>query len=193
MFKTLALAAGSAAAILIIWAVAALQSSQPDPAAPPLAGWMQNFTPAAAPGPAPRTAFAGRDGGDRTLADFRGKVVLVNFWATWCAPCVREMPSLVRLHRTLAGDRFALLALSQDLKGWAAIDPFVKRHGLAALQVFLDRKGVFARTLGVRGLPTTILFGQDGQELGRLEGVAEWDSAEAVALMRYYIGADAAR
>ena len=193
MFKTLAIAAGSAAAILIIWAVAALLSSQPDPASPRLTGWMQNFTPASAPGPAPRTAFTGRDGGDRTLADFRGKVVLVNFWATWCAPCVREMPSLVRLHRTLAGDRFALLALSQDLKGWAAIDPFVKRHGLAALQVFLDRKGVFARTLGVRGLPTTILFGQDGQELGRLEGVAEWDSAEAVALMRYYIGADAAR
>ncbi len=147
MFKTLALAAGSAAAILIVWAVVALQSSRPDPASPPLTGWMQNFTPASAPGPAPRTLFAGRDGGDRTLADFGGKIVLVNFWATWCAPCVREMPSLVRLHRTLAGDRFALLAMSQDLKGWAAIDPFVKRLGLAELEVFLDRDGALLRIL----------------------------------------------
>ena len=193
MFKILATAAASGAAILIIWAVVVLQSSDPSPASPPLFGWMRNFTPAESPGPAPRTSFVNRGGDTSSLADFRGKVVLVNFWATWCVPCVREMPALLRLQKTLADADFTLLALSQDLKGWSVIDPFVKRHGLDRLQIYLDRKGAVAREQGVKGLPTTILYGRDGRELGRLTGIAEWDSKEAVALMRYYIGAAAKR
>ena len=193
IYKKLAIAAGSASAILIIWAIIALQSSDPGLRPPSFTRWMQNFTPAASPGPAPRTPFAARGGGDRSLADFRGKVVLVNFWATWCGPCVREMPSLIRLQRILAGPDFTVLALSQDLKGWSVIDPFVKRYRLAALPVYLDRNSAFGREVGVRGLPTTVLFGRDGRELGRLAGLAEWDSPEAVALMRHYMAAPAAR
>ncbi len=193
MFKALALAVASIAAGIIIWAVGALPSGDPRPVSPPLTGWMQNFTPAMSPGPAPQMPFAARDGSARTLADFRGKLVLVNFWATWCGPCVREMPSLLRLQKILGGADFILLALSQDLEGWSAIDPFVKLHGLGPLRIFLDRNGAFARGQGVKGLPTTILYGSDGRELGRLAGIAEWDSVEAVALMRHYIGAGAKR
>lgn len=191
MFKILATAAVSGAAILIVWAVVVLQSSDPAPVPPPLFGWMKNFTPAESPGPAPRMSFVARGGSARTLADFRGKVVLVNFWATWCVPCVREMPALLRLQKILAGTDFTLLALSQDLKGWSVIDPFVKRHGLDELQVYLDRRGAVAREQGVKGLPTTILYGRDGRELGRLAGIAEWDSKDAVALMRHYIDVSA--
>lgn len=178
-----------AAAVLAVPIVWSLRSGDPPPAAPPLAGWMRNFTPADAMQPAPETSFRDRAGAARSLRDFRGRVALVNFWATWCGPCVREMPSLDRLRARLGGDRFAVLALSQDRKGWEAIDPFLARAGIERLAVFHDAKGKTARALGVRALPTSVLFGPDGREIGRLAGVAEWDSEEAVALIRHYLGA----
>jgi thiol-disulfide isomerase/thioredoxin len=187
MLKKLGIAAGSAAVVLIVWATVALRSGDSVPQPPPLFGSMRNFTPAASPGPAPQTPFYDRGGIPRTLADFRGKIVLVNFWATWCGPCVREMPSLVRLQQSLAGSDFTVLALSQDLKGWSVIDPFVKRHGLERLPVYLDRNMGFGHGQRVEGLPTTILYGRDGRALGRLAGIAEWDSKEAAALVRHYI------
>ena len=156
-------------------------------APPPRTGWMQNFTVAGMGPPAPATAFTGRNGESYTLERFRGKVVLVNFWATWCGPCVRELPSLKRLNARIGGDRFAVLALSQDLGGWNRIAPFWEKHGLDGLTAFHDPKARAARAAGVRGLPTTVLYGRDGRELGRLVGHAEWDSDEALALLRHYI------
>ena len=185
MAKKFSIAAAVAA--VVISAVFYLRWGGPV-AGPPITGWMQNFTPAAAIRPAPPSPFFAPGGERRTLADFRGRVVLVNFWATWCAPCLREMPSLRRLHTRLAGPDFTVLALAQDLKGWPVIEPFIRRLGLGSLPVFLDRGGVFARDIGVKGLPTSILFDRSGAELGRLIGVAEWDSPEAVALLTYYIG-----
>ena len=187
MAKKLTIAAAVAAVVVIISAV--LYLSRGDPAAgPPITGWMQNFTPAAAIRPAPPSPFFAPGGERRTLADFRGRVVLVNFWATWCAPCLREMPSLRRLQTRLGGPGFTVLALAQDREGWPIIEPFIRRLGLGSLPVFLDRGGDFARDIGVYGLPTSILFDRSGAELGRLIGVAEWDSPEAVALLTYYIG-----
>ena len=149
---------------------------------------MEGFAVAETPRPAPATRFNGRDGESYTLERFRGKVVLVNFWATWCGPCVREMPSLKRLQARLGGARFTVLALSQDLGGWARMTPFLERHGLGGLPAFHDPKAVTARAAEVRGLPTSVLYGADGRELGRLVGHAEWDSDEALALLRHYIG-----
>lgn len=149
---------------------------------------MQNFTVAEKGPPAPATEFTGRNGESYTLEKFRGKVVLVNFWATWCGPCVREMPSLERLHARLGGGRFTVLALSQDRGGWARMAPFLEKHGLDGLPAFHDPKAMTARAARVGALPTSVLYGRDGRELGRLTGHAEWDSGEAVALLRHYTG-----
>ncbi len=137
---------------------------------------------------APDTAFTAADGREHRLADFRGKVVLVNFWATWCAPCVREMPSLEGLQAKLGGEDFAVLALSEDRSGWAKIGPFRQKHGLKALPIFHDPKSATALAVKAMSVPTTILYGRDGKEIGRLALPAEWDSDEAVALIRRHLG-----
>lgn len=156
--------------------------------APPRTGWMEKFEPADAPAALPATVFTEEDGTKRVVADFGGRIVLMNFWATWCGPCVREMPSLERLHQKLGSKDFTVIALSEDRKGWAKIAPFRKELGLTALPLFHDVGSKMMFGAKVRGLPTTILIGRDGKELGRLTGHAEWDSDEAVALMRHYIG-----
>ena len=181
-----ALAAACLAALGLAWRF--LPPSAPEGAAPPLAGWMENFAAAPAPAPAPAAPFVGRSGETYTLDGLRGKVVLVNFWATWCAPCVRELPSLLRLQARTAGREFAVLALSQDRGGWAKIAPFLARHGLEDLAVFHDPQGRFARAAAVRGLPTTVLYDRAGMEIGRLAGLAEWDSDEAAALIGHHVG-----
>jgi thiol-disulfide isomerase/thioredoxin len=181
-------AAGVVAAALVVVVAIAFTPERTAPAVPPRVGWMANFTPSPGSAPAPQARFVDRDGVARTLADFRGKVVLVNFWATWCSPCVREMPSLLRLQNQLGGDKFTVLALSQDRGGWSVMAPFVTRLGLERLPTYHDPRGDLAAMLGVRGLPTTALFDAQGRELGRLVGVAEWDSPEAVRLVRHYLG-----
>lgn len=170
---------------LAIWGIIAQRSSE-IATQPPLVGWMKNFIPTPDAGPAPRMPLLDRNGKVSRLADFGGRLVLVNFWATWCLPCVREMPSLLRLHQARGGADFTVLAVSQDLKGWPAITPFLTRHGLDDLPVLHDPKGELARALGIFGLPTTILLGRDGREIGRLTGIAEWDRPEAVALIDFY-------
>jgi thiol-disulfide isomerase/thioredoxin len=187
MIKKLLLPVIAIASGLAIWSVLAQKSSE-IPTAPPLTGWMQNFTPTEPAGPALEGKLLAEDGNVVALSDFRGKLVLVNFWATWCGPCIHEMPTLVRLHQKLGGRDFQIVALSEDRGGWAVITPFVTKNNLATLPVYHDPGGKAARALGVKGLPTTILFDGSGRELGRLAGVAEWDSDEVVALIRFYMG-----
>lgn len=137
----------------------------------------------------PALAFSEFDGTPRTLADFRGRVLLVNFWATWCAPCIEEMPALDRLQAIVDGNDFAVLALSTDRQGRSQVEPFVGKLGLSKLSIYLDPKGDAMRALGLRGLPTTMLFDREGREIGRLEGAAAWDSPDAQSLIRYYLEA----
>lgn len=188
--KTLA-AVGLAALVLsppLPVAGGQLAASGDSPSAPE-GPFARNFTFSDPPVPAPSASFRTLDGDAAVLADFRGKVLLVNFWATWCAPCVKEMPALERLHRELAGEGLAVLAVSQDRDGAAAVTPFLARIALQDLPVYLDPKGVLGREFALKGLPTTFVIDREGRVVAGLVGPAEWDSSEALAFLRHYLHA----
>jgi thiol-disulfide isomerase/thioredoxin len=154
---------------------------------PPLDGAMESFVVRSTPTPVPEISFVDRDGKTRTLEDYRGRIVLLNFWATWCEPCVKEMPSLAHLQATLAGQPFMVLALSQDRAGLPRVERFYAEHALGGLDMFADKTMASARSFKARGLPTSVLLDAEGRELGRLEGATDWSSPEALALMRFYL------
>ena len=131
--------------------------------------------------------FADAEGKPVTLDRYRGKVLLVNFWATWCAPCIHEMPTLDRLQKALGGADFAVLTVSLDRKGMAAVGPFWQEQGYKHLPILLDSRWKTARRLGVSGLPATFLLDRKHRILGYLLGPAEWDSPQAKAFLRFYI------
>ncbi len=154
--------------------------------APAFSGQIRDFVTLRRIRPAPDYAFAGPDGETLTLGDFRGKVVLLNFWATWCPPCVEEMPSLDKLQGKLGGDRFEVLALSLD-GSRDIVDRFFAEFGIDHLVVYMDKEKKAMQAFAVSGLPTSLVVGPDGNLLGGLAGPADWDSAEAEALMSYFI------
>jgi thiol-disulfide isomerase/thioredoxin len=139
------------------------------------------------PRPLPDIQFENGHGEAMTLADFRGKVVLLNIWATWCAPCRREMPTLERLQAELGGRDFEVVALSIDRNGVPVVKEFYEELGLQELGMYVDASGKASRELSALGVPTTILIDREGNELGRLAGPAEWDSPEMVRFIRGYI------
>lgn len=144
------------------------------------------FTAVDPPRPAPGLSFTQRDGTPRRLADFRGHWVLVNLWATWCVPCVREMPSLDRLQAKL-GQRLTVLAISEDRGGAHAVDPFLEKVGMSALAVYLDPDSGVQQSMGVRGLPTSFLIDGEGRVHGFIEGAAKWDSPKMLAMLERYL------
>lgn len=152
-------------------------------------GAMENFKVAQHPAPAPNGSFVNGDGATVSLADFRGKLVLLNFWATWCGPCVRELPDLDRLQAELGGPDFTVIALSSDRKGPEVVAPFLTKLGIEHLAAYNDKRATVQRAFKVFGLPTTVLLDADGRELGRLVGPAEWDSEDAKRLIRHYLSA----
>jgi thiol-disulfide isomerase/thioredoxin len=152
------------------------------------AGEVADFVPADAPKPVPDAAFKDAEGNEVRLSDFRGKTLLVNFWATWCAPCKVEMPSLDRLQAKLGGDRFAVVAISSDRAGKRAVDPYFDEAGLTALARYYDPSNAVGMAMGVAGLPMTVLIDAEGRELGRMLGDAEWDGPDALALIRQAMG-----
>ncbi len=127
---------------------------------------------------------------ETSLAAYRGKVVVLNFWATLCAPCVREMPSLDRLQAMLGGDELEVVALSEDRGGMPLVVRFYEKYGLEHLARYLDPLGRVAAVLGVVGMPTTVLIDREGREIGRMVGPTEWDSPAALALVRSVLGGE---
>ena len=149
------------------------------------------FIPVSPPQPTPQVAFTDAEGRPASLADFAGKPTLVNLWATWCQPCLKEMPSLERLQAKLA-DRLTVAAVSQDRAGGKLVNPFVAEHQLQDLKIYLDPKGDVAHAFEVRGLPTSIVLDAEGREVGRVEGAAEWDSATMLTVLEPLVTAAAA-
>jgi len=131
--------------------------------------------------------FSDEQGQDLTLADFRGRVVLLNVWATWCVPCRKEMPALDRLQAKLGGDDFVVIPLSIDRKGVEAVKGFYREVGVKKLAVYLDPSGKGSRALAIPGVPTTLLIDRDGREVARKMGAAQWDGAEMVSLVERVI------
>jgi thiol-disulfide isomerase/thioredoxin len=137
------------------------------------------------PKTAPNVHFADAMGGRHALDAFRGRYVLLNLWATWCAPCVAELPSLARLAAHAPG--LKVLAINTDHEKVDAAG-FLKSHGAGSLPVYLDSERMMLRSFVVPGLPTTVLIGPDGKVVARAEGPAEWASPEAVSYFKRITG-----
>ena len=145
----------------------------------------------AATRPLPDLRFADGKGTPTSLAAFRGKVVLLNVWATWCPPCRKEMPTLDRLQAALGGVDFAVVTLSIDEAGTPAVQAFLMQTGIKHLHPYLDTFGEASASLGAGGIPLTLLIDRDGREIGRKLGPAEWDHPRMVELIRGHLGAAA--
>ena len=124
----------------------------------------------------PAVAFRTLDGAPAPLAAYAGRIVVLNFWATWCVPCVAELPELDRL---AAGGAVTVLAVSADRGGAAVVEPFALAHGITHATLLLDQGSDAVHALNVGGFPTTLIIGPDGKLRGTLEGPAAWSGAEA--------------
>ena len=161
------------------------QATTPASVANPLAvGDMITFVFKKTPEAVPLFKFEDATGAEKTLADWKGKVVLLNLWATWCAPCRKEMPALDRLQKELGGDMFEVVAISVDRQGALASKKFLDETKSANLKLYVESSSRSVGTLKAAGLPTTILIDKEGREIGRLAGPAEWDSADAKRLIQ---------
>ena len=147
------------------------------------AGTMVTFVVAKKPKELADLKFKDAEGNDLSLSDWRGKVVLLNLWATWCAPCRREMPDLDELQAAMGGDDFEVVAVSIDRKGVEVAQAFLDEIKVKDLKLYIDKTAKITRKADVFGMPTTILIDRDGKELGRMIGPAEWNSNQAKALI----------
>jgi thiol-disulfide isomerase/thioredoxin len=145
---------------------------------------LSNFSPQTPPRAALNYPFFDAQDSEHTIADYKGLGVVLNFWATWCSPCIREMPDLIHLKKLLKKDSITVLAVSVDRGGATKILRFFKNQGLKDLDILVDKKSKLARKSGVRGLPVTILIDAKGLERGRVTGIAPWGEPEVINFVR---------
>ena len=153
-----------------------------------ITGTMAKFIISEKPQPVTQITFYDEQGRKVDLSFMEGKVVLINFWATWCGPCRREMKDLGELQAELGGPDFAVVALSSDRKGIPVVRKFYNDYNIRHLLAYNDKSGKSQREFQIYGLPTTLLLDRQGRELGRLVGPAEWSSPEAIDLIRNAMG-----
>jgi thiol-disulfide isomerase/thioredoxin len=147
----------------------------------------RNFIVHETPEPGAAVRFEDDQGQPRSLADFQGKIVLLNVWATWCAPCIKEIPALDHLAAALNGADFAVVAVSIDRKGIDAVRKVFAERDVQKLPIYIDRSGEALRTVRAIGLPTSLLLDREGREFGRAVGPAQWDSAATIAFFRHVV------
>ncbi len=186
------MALGAASLLLTSLAVAMLLRKPPEPVFSPVAAHaaaaaadpLDGLHLIAPPRAAPELTFQDIDGTTRTLRDFRGKPVLLNIWATWCGPCVEELPSLAALAPRAARDGIVVLPVSVDRGGAAAVRAFYASHGVDGLPIWNDPDGTASGALGLRGVPTTFLLDAQGREVAKLEGAAHWNADGVLGELR---------
>lgn len=150
-------------------------------------GDMKKLIVHSAPKEKPQVAFETEDGGTATLADYRGKYVLVNFWATWCAPCRAEMPALDALQGTYGGEDFEVVTIAAGRNPVPAMKKFFADAGVENLPLHRDPKQQLSRAMGVIGLPLSVLMDREGREIGRMIGDADWNGEDAHVLIEALI------
>jgi len=186
--KSLVRSLGAAALLLATTLPTTLQTTGAFAAEPPkFAGLAADFSPIDPPVQSPAAPFQDSMGQPVTLESFHGKVVLLNLWATWCPPCVAEMPALDKLQADLGGEGLAVVAVSTDAQGIKKSAPFYRRAGLTHLDLYNDTRAALPQALKVTGLPMSLLIDRDGNVVGRMDGPADWDSPEAKALIEHYL------
>jgi thiol-disulfide isomerase/thioredoxin len=178
-----------AAALVFFLAAPALGAADEGEADMPDRTKLGEFVPSSQPFTAPAISLADTNGHSVELSELRGKLVLVNLWATWCEPCLREMPSLERLQSRL-GERIAVLAVSEDRGGNKTVEPFIAKLGLKSVKVYIDPKSEVGHAFGAHGLPTSFLIDREGKVLGRVEGAAEWDSPKILGVLEPLLSGD---
>lgn len=135
------------------------------------------------PRPVDAAPFTAADGGEITLDAYRGQVVVLNFWATWCPPCRKEMPMLDALNRDMGGDDFQVVTVATGRNSPAAMTRFFDEAQIDTLPLHNDPTMAMARGMGVLGLPVTLILDREGQEIARMQGEATWDGDSARALL----------
>ena len=152
-----------------------------------LRGEMAGFTLTFPPRKAGNIPFS-FEGDEITLQNFRGKIVLVNFWATWCAPCLKELPSLNALQKRYDSDKFEIVAIAADPRGPEVAGEFLKKLNIDALPLYADPRLLFTSSIGGANiLPVSIIYDKKGTEIGRFIGEADWNSPESNALIQALI------
>jgi thiol-disulfide isomerase/thioredoxin len=144
----------------------------------------RNFILHETPEPGAVVRFEDDQGQPRSLAEFRGKVLLLNVWATWCAPCIKEIPALDHLAAALNGADFAVVAVSVDRKGIDGVRKVFAERDVQKLPIYIDRSGEALRAVRAIGLPTSLLIDREGREFGRVVGPAQWDDDATIAFFR---------
>lgn len=147
----------------------------------------KNFILHQAPKPVATISFADDQGQTRSLADLKGKVIVLNVWATWCIPCRKEMPALDRLQAALGGPDFVVVPMSIDRGGLDKVSKFYAEIGVSHLAKYIDTSGTAVRELGAVGIPATLIIDHAGNEVGRVVGPAEWDAPEIAELLKSVI------
>ena len=179
------------AAVVYIMAQASIQPAGSSDLKHLAKGQMAKLARPADAGPAPATTFYDANGAPKRLADFRGKVVVMNIWATWCAPCVVEMPTLAKLAAEYKGRPVDVVAVSIDrLDARDKAKAFIAQHAPLAFYNDPNAKMPFSLTPAAGGVPTTVIYGKDGAEFARLSGDADWSGHDAKAVVDAALAAD---